>query len=309
MPTYTRPRTKRQLRHPASRSRSHQLDKTQGEARKANSWIGVDTPERPSPKRNFQGLGGHEYILDGKVWKRCQGPEELADYLEREAENRCWFMSETQRKGVPVAMKRRVPPLETLTTSFAPWLSDWTAAEMAAGRDPRPKLGTIRTLWLQAAMRALSGARHLLAYAFHSDTDDLHFDLCLSRQDGAGGRIGEAGLRLVGPWCTSVDRQLRSGAKIRPEKANQLRRSVANFRHRYGPEAKPLDVLFARSLDDAADQVLGPELQPYIAAYAKQVPELERKHATARLAVLEAAKAKLIQQSAPETTGPEITLD
>jgi hypothetical protein len=157
-------------------------------------------------------------------------------------------------------------------------------------------------------MKTLAGLRYVLGYAFHADTDDLHFDLCLSRQDGAGGRIGEAGLRLCGPWVCGCDRQWRSGAKIRAEKANQLRRSVANFRHRYGPEAKPLDVTLARSLDAAADQVLGPELRPYVEAYAKQVPELERKHAAAQLAVVESAKAKLLQQSAPEPTGPEINL-
>jgi hypothetical protein len=299
MSTYTRPRTKRQLRHPASRSNSHSLDKRQGEARKETAWFGVDAPERPSPQRNFHGLAGHEYIHENGRWRRCQGPEEFADYLESEAKKRSWFMGHTQRKGVAVDMKRRVPPLDTLTTSFAPWLSAWTAAEFAAGRNPRPKLGAIRSLWLQAAMKALSGARHLLGYAFHADTDDLHFDLCLSRQDGVGGRIGEAGLRLTGPWTCGCDRQLRSGATIRAEKANQLKRSVANFRHRYGQEAKPLDVTLARSLDAAADTVLGAELRPYVEAYAKQVPELERKHAAAQLEVIEGAKERLLRRTIP----------
>ena len=86
MSTYTRPRTKRQLRHPGSRSKSHRIDKQQGEARKETAWFGVDAPERPSPQRNFHGLTGHEYIHDGQRWKRCQGPEEFADHLESEAD-------------------------------------------------------------------------------------------------------------------------------------------------------------------------------------------------------------------------------
>jgi hypothetical protein len=310
MSTYTRPKTKRQLRHPGSRSKSHRIDKEQGEARKETAWFGVDAPERPSPKRNFRGLTGHEFVHENGQWRRCQGPEEFADHLEGEAKKRSWYMGKTTRKGVPVDMKRRAPPLDTLTTSFAPWLSAWTAAECAGGRDPRPKLGAIRSLWLQAAQNAVAGLRYVLGYAFHADTDDLHFDLCLSRQSGTGERIGETGLGLCGPWCTAVDRQVRCGATIRAEKANQLKRSVANFRHRYGPEAKPLDVTLARSLDAAADTVVGDELRPYIEAYARSVPELERKHAAAQLAVLEGAKAKLLQQTAPipEVT-PEITLD
>ena len=306
MSTYSRPITKRQRRHPASRSQSHRLDKQQGEARQETAWFGVEAPNRPSPRRNFGPLQGHEYRHDGKTWQRCAAPEEFADYLEEEAKKRSWFMSKTTRKGVPVEMKRRVPPLDVLTITFAPWLSDWTAAEVAAGRDPRPKLAGIRTQWLQTVQASLAGRRALLGYAWHCDTDDPHFDLCLSRQDGAGGRIGEPGLRLVGPWCTSVDRQVRAGAEIRTEKRNQLQRSVANFRHRYGAEAKPLDVTLARALDTAADTVLGEELRPYREAYAQRVPELERQHAAAQLEVIEAAKEQLIRQATPAPAGPEI---
>jgi hypothetical protein len=308
MPTSLRPRTKRQIRHSASRCRSHGLDKSQGEARKETAWLGINAPKSPSPQRSFGTLQGHEYTYENGRWCRCQDPEEFADYLEREAKARSWYKGQTQRKGVPIEMKRRATPLEILTTTFAPPLSTWTAAEFAAGRDPRPKLGAIRNLWLQAAMKALSGVRACLGYAFHADTDDLHFDLCLSRQDGLGGRIGETGLHTVGPYCVGVDRQVRSGAMIRPEKANQLKRAVGSFRRRYGQDAKPLDVVLARALDAAAEKVLGAELRPYVEAYAKSVPELERRHAAAQLEILEGAKARLLQQSAPEPTGPEISL-
>lgn len=308
MSTHARPKTKRQLRHPASRSKSHRLDKQQGEARQETAWFGVEAPNRPSPQRNFGPLQGHEYRHDGKTWQRCAEPEEFADFIEEEAKRRSWFMNRTSRKGVPVDMKRRVQPLDILTTTFAPWLSDWTAAEIAVGRDPRPKLAGIRNGWLQMAAPLLAGKRYLLGYAFHADTADLHFDLVLSRQDGAGGRIGETGLGLVGPWCCGCDRQIRAGATIHAEKRNQLQRSVANFRHRYGAEAKPLDVTLARALDTAADTVLGEELRPYREAYAQRVPELERQHAAAQLEVVETAREKLLQQAAPTPApaGPEV---
>jgi hypothetical protein len=66
--------------------------------------------------------------------------------------------------------------------------------------------------------------------------------------------------------------------------------------------------VLARALDAAAEKVLGAELRPYVEAYAKSVPELERRHAAAQLEILEGAKARLLQQSAPEPTGPEISL-
>jgi len=309
MSTYTKAKSKRQQRHAASRSRSHRQDKRQGEARRKTAWIGVDAPPRPSPRRNFGPLDGHEYTHDGDQWHRCPDPEEFADHLEAESERRSWYVKQTKRKGVPVVMKRQVAtPLEILTTTFAPWLSDWTAAEVAAGRDPRPKLAAIRNRWLAAAQQSIDGQRYVLGYAFHADTDDLHFDFILSRQDGAGGRIGQPGLNLVGPWCCSVDRQMRSGAKIHPDKSKQLQRSVANFRHRYGQEAKPLDVTLARALDAAADEELGDELRPYREAYARRVPELERQHTAAQLAVLEAARKKLLpgQDPAPEPNLPPL---
>lgn len=308
MSTHTRARTKRQWRHPASRCRSHKLDKQQGELRKETAWLGVDAPQRPSPQRSFPGLQGHEYTHDGENWHRCQAPEEFADFVEREAARRSWYRSTTTRKGVPVEMLRRVDsPIEVLTTTFAPWLSDWTAAELAGGYDPRPFLGVVRAEFLKAAKMLLAGQRHVLGYAFHCDTDDPHFDLILARQDGDGGRIGEAGLRLVGPWCVGVDRQVRCGAQISPDKCRQLTRSVANFRRRYAgqPDAVPLDVALARALDAATELAVGLDLPPYVKAYAARVPELERQHAAAQLATLQAAEAKLQERAAPPAPDPE----
>jgi len=300
MSTYTRAKTKRQRRHPGSRGKSHKLDKQHGDARKETAWLGVDAPSRPSPQRKFPGMEGHEYTYDGGTWHRCTGPEELADFLEKMAELLGWYISATKRKGREVEMKRPVAtPVEIFTTTFSPWLSDWVEAELAAGRDPKKKLAAIRNRWLEAAQGLLAGQRHLLGYAFHADTDDLHFDLCCSRQDGKGGRIGEPGLRLVGPWCVSTDRQVRSGAKINADKQRQLRRSIANFRHRYG-NTVPLDVALARALDTAAEEVIGPDLIRYREAYAKRVPQMEREHAAAQLAALDAAAQKLRERMAPE---------
>jgi hypothetical protein len=306
MSTHTKAKTKRQNRHPGSRGRSHKRDKDQGEARHETAWLAVNAPQRPSPARTFPGLEGHEYRYDGKAWHRCLGPEEFGDYLEEEAKRRGHYMSRTTRKGVEVDMKRPVmAPLEVQTTTLAPWVSDWLAAELAAGRDPRPELIGIRNRWLAAAQHALNGQRYLLGYAWHCDTDDPHFDLILSRQDGQGGRIGAPGLRLVGPWCVGVNRQVRAGATIHAEKGKQLQRAVANFRHRYGAESKPLDVTLASVLDAAADAVLGAVLQPFREAYAARVPTLERQHAAAQLAVLQAAEEKLRERMMLESPAPE----
>jgi hypothetical protein len=306
MSTYTRAKTKAQRRHPGSRGKSHKKDKRLGEARKRIAWVGVEAPQHPSPQRSFGDLTGYEYIYAAGRWRRCDDPEEFADYLEAEAQKRSWYLSVTTRKGVAVEMKRPVAaPVEVLTTSFPPWLSDWTAAEIAAQRDPRKQLAAIRNRWLEAAQTALAGRRYLLGHACHLDTDDGHFDLCASRQDGQGGRIGEPGLRLVGPWCTGVDRQMRAGAEIHADKRRQVRRSVANFRHRYGEQAMPLDITLARALDAAAEEVLGAELLRYREAYAKRVPELERQHAAAQLTVLQAAEEKLRERLVPESPTPE----
>ena len=301
MSTHGRPKSRRQMRHPGSRGKSHWEDKQRGEARRQTTFVPVPSPEHPSPRRVFGPLHGHEYTFNGRNWKRCEGGEEFGDFLERQAELRGWYRSQTKRKGVAVEMKRQVAaPIEVLTTTFSPWLSDWTADEIAAKRDPRKALAAIRTKWLENAQRLLRGLRFFLGYAFHCDTDDPHFDLCVTRQDGRGGRIGKPGLQLVGPWCCGTDAQLRAGADISPHKSHQMKNSVANFRHRYGENAVPLDVSLARALDAAAEAVIGPELLNYRRAYAQRVPELERKHTAAQLAALQAAEAKLRDRLEPE---------
>jgi hypothetical protein len=80
----------------------------QGKARQRNEWIEVKAPERPSPKRAFPGLDGHEYIFKDNQWRRCEDPEEFADYTEAEAKFRSWYRKQTTRKGVPVDMNRPV---------------------------------------------------------------------------------------------------------------------------------------------------------------------------------------------------------
>lgn len=309
MGIFIRAKTKQQIEHTNSRSPGHKRDQKQGEIRQRIAWLGVPAPKRPSPCRDFGSLSGHEYIPVKGKWSRCDAPEEYTDHLERENGKRSWFMDSTQRKGVAVKMKRRVKAaLEILTVTFPPWLSSWVAAEVKEGHDPRPKLAAIRNAWMQVVQSTLTGKRYLLGYAFHADTDDLHFDLTVSRQDGLGGRIGKPGLMMVGPWCTGVDRQLRSGAKINADKKDKLQRSVANFRHRYGPKMKPLDVSLARALDQAAEGVLGPELAPYRESYAKQVPTLEREHTAAQLSMLDRAKRKLEPHDVTTPPAPEINL-
>lgn len=259
--------------------------------------VRVPAPAHPRADRPFMAMGleGHEFTYDGTRWSRCHKPEEFADYLETESHRRSFFVDETQRRGVAVKMKRKVgTPIEVLTTTFPPWLSEWVAAELRAGRDPRPQLAKLRSTWIGMVMERLHGERFLLGFAFHADTDDLHFDVCVSRQDGKGGRIGEAGLGLVGPWCVGVDRQLQAGADIAPLKRSQLSRSVGNFRRREGADAVPLDVQFARDLDGAADDVIGPALSLFKTAYARQVPALERQHAQAALDALDCARDQIL---------------
>ena len=306
MSTFTRAKRRRQFRHPDSLSQSHKADKDAGERRQAYTYVRVLTPERPSPSRDFGPyLTGHAFRFEGGACIRCTKPEEFADFLEREADRRNTFYAWTERGGQPVRMKRRAAtPIEVSTTTFAPWLSDWILAMLHSGHAPLTALAKLRNEWFQRARARVESQRLILGLAFHCDTSDPHFDLCLSRQDGGGGRIGHAGLRLVGPWCIAVDRQRRAGAEISPRKQQQLARSVANFRHRYGADAVPLDVQLARDLDGIADEVIGPQLAQCKAAYAARVPELERAHEAAELAALDAARAALHLKPAPTPSLP-----
>jgi hypothetical protein len=254
------------------------------------------------------GLTGHEYILDENGWRLCENPEEFSDFIEVESRRRSWFHQFTTRKGRPATMRRKTPTsLEVITTTFPPWLSDWTLASLRAGKDPRQKLGAITSRWLTLAIDLIGGERHLLGEAFHADTSDPHFDLIASRQDGLGGRIGGAGLGLAGPWTVGVDRQIRAGASIGRDKRRRFSRNCQKFQEREGPGATPLDLLLARSLDDAAAEVLGEELAPFISAYAASVPRLEREHRRAALDALDRARRMVLGQDR-DAEPPEVEL-
>ena len=125
-------------------------------------------PQRPSPKRSFAGLEGHEYIHENGQWRRCQDAEEFANYIEKENRRRSWFVDKTTRKGQPVEMLRRVKAaLEILTVTFAPWLSDWTAVQLTAKKDPRARLAAVRTKWLTETQGIFSGEQYVLGYPRH----------------------------------------------------------------------------------------------------------------------------------------------
>jgi hypothetical protein len=287
-----------------------------GDRLKAEVVVRVEAPVRPGPRRQFSELGleGHEMTYDGLRWARAADPEAFADYVQDEGDRRAAFIDETQRRGKVVRMKRTAgTPIEIITTSFPPWLSEWVASELRTGRNPRPQIARVRAAWARGALDLLDGQRYVLGFAFHADTDDLHLDLCVSRQDGNGGRIGKSGLGLVGPWCTAVDRQVRAGAEISQLKRTQLGRSVANFRRREGQDAVPLDVRLARILDAAADHIVGPILSLFKTAYATSVPTLERLHAEAELAALDAARERVARgmhsrRNDPAPVRPEIDL-
>jgi len=303
MSTYTAAKSVRQWRHPASRSESHIQDKGEGEARRQITFVPVKTPATPSPKRNFAALGleGHEFIRQGNEWHPCKGREKFADYLVAEARTRSWYISETTRNGRQVQMKRRVEaPIKVLTTTFSPWLSEWTYQNLSLGEVVIERLRLIRNRWLAAAMKLVDGLAYVLGFSFHADTSNPHFDLCLSRQDGEGGRIGRAGLGLMGPWAVGVERQVRAGAEISPEKWAQAERSADNFARRY-PGHAPLDIEFAKRLDIASAEVLGGELEVYRIEYARMVPILEQQHAAAKQATLD--QARLVLTRVPPVPG------
>lgn len=289
----TKAKTDEQLAHMSSRSKTHKRHKLQGDLRRQHRFLRVAAAERPSPKRNFGGLEGFELILkpDG-AWHRCDDPEELIQYLKKEKRRRLKYEKWTTRHGKPELAKRTVQrPIDILTTSLHPAASDVLAADVAGGRDIRPTLRAIFGPFLQAARALLEKQRYVLAAAMHMNTDDLHMDIAVAKNCPIKGRIGRTGLLTVGPWCVAVDRQIRCGARINPTKQNRYQRSVANYRRRYGNDAKPLDITLARLLDDCALRVMGARLEASLQAYAQGVPELERKHAECDAAELEQARA------------------
>lgn len=308
MSTFSRPHSPRQIRHPAARSASHRADKAAAEARKESTTIRVPTPALVSPVRPFSAFGieSHEAIFDGENWRSCEGSEEFADYLEEKCQELSWFTQHTHRAGKPAKMRRKTPtPLEVITVTCPPWLSDWVFGRLASGQAPTAALEASRDALLDAAFALFEGKRHLLGYAFHADTYDLHFDLIVSRQDGQGGRIGESGLHLAGPWTVGVDRQLRAGAEIGADKERNFERNIGKFRARYGVEAVPLDVALARALDEGTEKAIGIDLAPFKSAYALGVPAQERAHQQAALQALEDAKRKLLGE---DVESPEVPL-
>ncbi len=300
---YTRARSRRQQRHSASRSASHKSDKRGGDARQEILWLGVPSVPNPlTPRRDFQALGleGSEFRFVDGVWVRCHDPEEYADWLEAEARRRNWFLDEVLRQGRQLQMRRpAATPFEVLTTDCAPWLSDWILARLTENGDVCAKLAAIRDGWLKVVLPGLRAKRYLLGLSLHCDTDDLHFDLAVSRQDGNGRRIGRAGLQLVGPWCVGVDRQMRAGASISKAKAAQFARALANFQRRYNG-GTPFDLFLSRALDDAADAALGSELAPLRENYARLVPLLEAENLKAKLRELDLKKQALLQELAAQ---------
>ena len=217
----------------------------------------------------------------------------------QEAKDRTTYQSWTSRHGRPELVTRRASsPIQIHTVVWHPAVSDWIADQVAKGLDPKPALREMLARYLPVMEQLFAGQRHLLALAVHTDTDDPHLDIVVSRQ-GPKGRIGRAGLRAVGPWIVGVDRQLRAGAQVSPEKLAQYQRAKANFTRRYGEGAKPFDIVLTRAFDAAAEAVLGGQLPPYLAAYAAHVPELERAHLAAALAELDEARAQLMAALSP----------
>ena len=299
MSTYTRAKTRRQQRHPASRSRSHKADKAAAERRKAVAFLPIPAPNYAVAGPTLEGLGmtGYELIYDGSRWHACADPESFGDYLEGESKRRNWFFDLVQRGRKRARMRRKVAtPIEVLTTPFCAGMRTWCASELEHGADPRWHLAAIRNWWLQTVVPVLQSQRYIIGVAAHFDTPTPHFDVVVSRQDGCGGRIGQAGLGLVGPWVVSVDRQVRFGAAISQIKREKLDKDFANFGYRYGPDSIPLDVRMARALDAVSRDIVGPHLDQHRSAYAAQVPLLEQAHILAKIEALEGAREHLIRQ-------------
>jgi hypothetical protein len=302
MSTFSRPKTSRQLRHPGARSQSHKSEKAAAEQWEEITTISVPAPKSNTTSRPFEALGltSHEFVFDDGKWYSCAAPEEFSNHLEQTASERNWFYQSTHRRGKPALMRRKTKnPLEVLTVTFAPWLSEWALSRLLSGQPPVAELARIEDEFSTRVLRLLSNNRHVIGRALHADTDDLHLDFVVTRQDGEGRRIGAAGLHLVGPWTTAVDRQLRSGAVIADDKRRTFGRNVAKFKGRYGDKVMPLDVALARALDEAADSVIGPELRPFREAYAKSVPALEAEHRRVALAALESAKNQILGRDLP----------
>lgn len=281
---FTHARTVRQLLHIGSRSATHIQDKQNGEKRRRTRFVPVKRSESPSPSRTFEGLLGFEAIHNQSgSWTECQDPNQLGRYLCRQRKLRRRYRAQGQRRGRPALITRYIKaPIKVHTVSAHPAVSDYFARAIAAGDDVEHTFRAVVRRFVSNAKAMFEGRRYLLAIAAHTDTSDLHVDLVVSTNCPEGGKLA-GGLGQVGPWCVAVDRQISSRAQINPRKLAQYKRSVANFRHRHGEDAKPFDVQLARAFDEAACAILGEQLRPHIEAYAASVPQLERAHAKAGL--------------------------
>ncbi len=304
---FTRTKTRRQREHSGSRSRTHREDQAAGEVRRQFRTFSVPASPSPSPKRDFGDLEGFELIrCEGGTWRRCEDPEEFGAFLNAEARARTSYKAVVSRHGHPESITRHDPtPIHIHTVVWHPAVSDWVAAEIKAGGDPKPAMREMLRRYIPSILKQFKGCRHVLGLAVHI-TDDPHLDICVSRQ-GPNGRIGRAGLHHAGPWLVGVDRQLRAGATVNPRKRHQYDRAMANFGRRYGIDAVPFDFALTRAFDHVAGTVLGDQLQPFMTAFADRVPAIERAHARAALLELERAREVIledIRQSTGEITPP-----
>lgn len=300
----TRIRTDTAARHVSSRSASHIRDKAQGDARREYKFVAVETETRPSRERTFPGVGGIEAIRDLETghWRGCKGPDDLGNYLVRESAARTRYQAMTNRHGHPEMMTRRDPnPIAVHTTSWHPAVSDMIADKLARG-EGREMPKEIFIKWAARVPILFAEQRVVLACALHLDTGDGHIDTAVARNTPTG-RIGKAGLGLVGSWAVAVDRQLRCGAKINQQKRAQFARAMANFHRREGADTIPFDVQLARLMDTICDEVCGPGVNPYVARYAEEIPQMERAHALAALRELDAARAKLVELLGSDAPG------
>ncbi len=298
MPTYIRLITSRQRHHVGARSKDHAIDKKAAEERRDLVVVPFRPPLSPSPNRNLS-LKSFEFRrgVNGE-WIQCTDREEFGRYLDAEAAARAAFIRKTSRKGKPILMKTLAgTPIEDLVVNWSPWQSDWAERGFVKG-SRGALLAKIQIAWLNEVLRTLDGKRHVLGFAFHADTDDPHFDVPLSRQDGRGGRIGKPGLGLAGPWTVGVDRQLRAGAAISELKRSQFAANMENFRRRYGADAVPLDVALARALDRVAREIIGPSLDVWMKRYAALVPDREAAYHRAALERIDFCRAELMRRNA-----------
>jgi hypothetical protein len=294
---FTRIRTETQARHVGSRSKTHAVDKARGEARRERTYISVPAEPRPSPERTFKGVAGAEAILDPETgtWRVCKDKEELGDYLVAQSARLSRYQAWTSRHGRRELMARRDPsPLTVHTVSWHPAVSQMIADLLARG-EGRDLPNRIFARWGARVPRIFEGKRRVVAIAMHLDSGDGHIDNVVTRNCGDG-RIGSAGLGLVGPYMVAVDRQVRGHAVISATKRARYDRAMANFERREGPGNIPFDVQLARIMDQICDEVLGPAVGPYVDAYIASVPAFERAHALAKLREVDAARDKLLQE-------------